>query len=179
MKKISDLADILNVISTSEMGVEVNEQYQTLLLSALSEEFNAWYFYLITKEFIVGDSYKDVRELFDETAKDELEDHAYWLIDRIKQLGYSVEQISHPSSWASVAEHPYVKPSFEETNTICPKRILEIAIQSELDAIATYTNLCEFTNAIKDSTSNLKLREILADEEEHLNKLRDLYNSIK
>ena len=41
MKKISDLTDILNVISTSEMGVEVNEQYQTLLLSALSEEFNA------------------------------------------------------------------------------------------------------------------------------------------
>ena len=39
MKKISDLADILNVISTSEMGAEVNEQYKTLLLSALSEEF--------------------------------------------------------------------------------------------------------------------------------------------
>ena len=179
MKLLSQLEDILNVVNTGEMGDDVNEQYKTLLLSALSEEFNAWYFYLITKEFVVGDSYKDVRELFTETAEDELEDHAYWLIDRIKQLGYSVEQIAHPSSWASVAEHPYVKPSFTETNTICPKGILEIAIQSELDAIGTYTNLVEFTNAIKDSTSNLKLREILADEEEHLNKLRDLYNSIK
>ena len=179
MKLLSQLDDILNVVKTCEMGDDINENYRMLLLSALSEEFNAWYFYLITKEFIVGDGYKDVRELFDETAKDELEDHAYWLIDRIKQLGYSIEQISHPSSWASVAEHPFIKPSFGETNTICPKGVLEIAIQSELDAIATYTNLVEFTNAIKDSTSNLKLREILADEEEHLNKLRDLYNSIK
>jgi ferritin-like protein len=179
MKLLSQLDDILNVIKTAEMGDDVNEQYKTLLLSALSEEFNAWYFYLITKEFVVGDGYKDVRELFEETSKDELEDHAYWLIDRIKQLGYSIEQISHPSSWANLAEHHYIKPIFEETGTILTKRILEIAIQSELDAIATYTNLIEFVNCIKDFTSQIKLREILADEEEHLNKLRDLYNSIK
>ena len=56
---------------------------------------------------------------------------------------------------------------------------MEQAIQSELDAIATYTNLYEFTNAIKDSTSNLKIRQILADEEEHLSELRDIYDSIK
>ena len=47
-----------------------------------------------------------------------------------------------------------------------------------MDAIETYTNLVEFTNAIKDSTSNLKLREILGDEEEHLSELRDIYDSI-
>lgn len=176
MKKLSDL---LNVIVTSGLDEEVNEQYKALLLSALSEEFNAWYFYLITKEFIIGQHFKQIKELFEETAKDELEDHAYWLIERLNQIGYSIEQIAHPSSWANLAEHPYVKPIFKEDGSIEPKNVLEQAIQSELDAIATYTNLVEFTNAIKDSTSNLKLREILADEEEHLSDLRDIYESIK
>lgn len=176
---MKNLSDLLNVVVTSGLDEEVNEQYKALLLSALSEEFNAWYFYLITKEFIIGQHFKQIKELFEETAKDELEDHAYWLIERLNQIGYSIEQIAHPSSWANLAEHPYVKPIFKEDGSIEPKNVLEQAIQSELDAIATYTNLVEFTNAIKDSTSNLKLREILADEEEHLSDLRDIYESIK
>jgi ferritin-like protein len=176
---MKNLSDLLNVVVTSGLDEEVNEQYKALLLSALSEEFNAWYFYLITKEFIIGQHFKQIKELFEETAKDELEDHAYWLIERLNQIGYSIEQIAHPSSWANLAEHPYVKPIFKEDGSIDPKKVLEQAIQSELDAIGTYTNLVEFTNAIKDSTSNLKLREILADEEEHLSNLRDIYESIK
>jgi ferritin-like protein len=176
---MKNLSDLLNVVVTSGLDDEVNEQYKALLLSALSEEFNAWYFYLITKEFIIGQHFKQIKELFEETAKDELEDHAYWLIERLNQIGYSIEQIAHPSSWANLAEHPYVKPIFKEDGSIDPKKVLEQAIQSELDAIGTYTNLVEFTNAIKDSTSNLKLREILADEEEHLSDLRDIYESIK
>jgi ferritin-like protein len=179
MKLLSQLDDILNVIKTSEMGDDINENYRMLLLSALSEEFNAWYFYLITRPYIIGEHFKDIRNLFEETAKDELEDHAYWLIERINQLGYKIDDIAHPSSWANLAEHKYVKPIFSENGNIDPKTILEQAIQSELDAIATYTNLCEFTNAIKDSTSNLKLRQILADEEEHLSDLKDIYESIK
>lgn len=175
---MKNLSDLLNTVITSDLDTEVNEQYKTLLLSALSEEFNAWYFYLITKEFIIGKQFKQIKELFEETAKDELEDHAYWLIERLNQIGYSIEQIAHPSSWASLAEHPYIKPIFREDGSIDPKNVLEQAIQSELDAIATYTNLVEFTNAIKDSTSNLKIREILADEEEHLSDLRDIYESI-
>lgn len=175
---MKNLSDLLNVVVTSGLDEEVNEQYKALLLSALSEEFNAWYFYLITKEFIIGQHFKQIKELFEETAKDELEDHAYWLIERLNQIGYSIEQIAHPSSWANLAEHPYIKPIFKEDGSIEPKKVLEQAIQSELDAIATYTNLVEFTNAIKDSTSNLKLREILADEEEHLSDLRDIYESI-
>lgn len=175
---MKNLSDLLNTVITSDLDKEVNEQYKTLLLSALSEEFNAWYFYLITKEFIIGQHFKQIKELFEETAKDELEDHAYWLIERLNQIGYSIEQIAHPSSWASLAEHPYIKPIFREDGSIDPKNVLEQAIQSELDAIATYTNLVEFTNAIKDSTSNLKIREILADEEEHLSDLRDIYESL-
>ena len=175
---MKNLSDLLNTIITTDLSEELNEQYKTLLLSALSEEFNAWYFYLITKEFIIGQHFKQIKELFEKTAKDELEDHAYWLIERLNQIGYSIEPIAHPASWANCAEHPYIKPIFRENGSIDPKTVLEQAIQSELDAIATYTNLVEFTNAIKDSTSNLKLREILADEEEHLSELRDIYESI-
>lgn len=175
---MKNLSDLLNVVVTSGLDEEVNEQYKALLLSALSEEFNAWYFYLITKEFIIGKQFKQIKELFEETAKDELEDHAYWIIERLNQIGYSIEQIAHPSSWAILAEHAYIKPIFREDGSIDPENVLKQAMQSELDAIATYTNLVEFTNAIKDSTSNLKLREILADEEEHLSDLRDLYDSL-
>lgn len=175
MKKLSD---ILNVIKTSDMDSEVNDIYKSLLLSALAEEFNAWYFYIITRPYIIGEHFKDIRNLFEETAKDELEDHAYWLMERINQLGYKINDIAYPSSWDNLAEHKYIKPIFNENGNIEPKIIVEQAIQSELDAIATYTNLCEFTNAIKDSTSNLKLREILADEEEHLSDLKDIYESI-
>lgn len=175
---MKNLSELLNTVITSGLDEEVNEQYKTLLLSALSEEFNAWYFYLITKEFIIGKQFKQIKELFEETAEDELEDHAYWIIERLNQIGYSIEQIAHPSSWANLAEHPYIKPIFREDGSIDPENVLQQAIQSELDAIATYTNLVEFTNAIKDSTSNLKLREILADEEEHLSDLRDLYDSL-
>lgn len=176
MKKLSD---ILNVIKMSDMDSEVNDIYKSLLLSALAEEFNAWYFYIITRPYIIGEHFKDIRNLFEETAKDELEDHAYWLMERINQLGYKINDIAYPSSWDNLAEHKYIKPIFAENGNIEPKIILEQAIQSELDAIATYNNLCEFTNAIKDSTSNLKLREILADEEEHLSDLKDIYESIK
>lgn len=176
---MKNLSDLLNITITSGLGEEVNEKYKTLLLSALSEEFNAWYFYLITKEFIIGKQFKQIKELFEKTAEDELEDHAYWIIERLNQIGYSIEQIAHPASWANCAEHPYIKPIFREDGSIDPKIVLEQAIQSELDAIETYTNLVEFTGAIKDSTSNLKFREILADEEEHLSDLRDIYDSIK
>lgn len=179
MKTLSNLSDILNVIQTAELGDDVNMQYKALLLSALSEEFGAWYFYIISKPYIIGEHFKDIKNLFEETAKDELEDHAYWLMERLNQLGYSVEELAHPSSWANFAEHKYVKPIFDTNGNIDPKIVLEQAIQSELDAIATYTNLYEFTNAIKDSTSNLKIRQILADEEEHLSELRDIYDSIK
>lgn len=173
------LSDILNVIKTTEIGEDVNKEYKALLLSALSEEFGAWYFYIISKPYIIGEHFKDIKNLFEETAKDELEDHAYWLMERLNQLGYSVEELAHPSSWANFAEHKYIKPIFDTNGSIDPKIILTQAIQSEIDAIETYTNLCEFTNVIKDSTSNLKLREILADEEEHLSELRDIYDSIK
>ena len=54
MKTLSDLSDILNVIKTSEMGEDVNMEYKSLLLSALSEEFNAWYFYIISKPYIIS-----------------------------------------------------------------------------------------------------------------------------
>ena len=178
MKTLSDLSDILNVIKTSEMGEDVNMEYKSLLLSALSEEFNAWYFYIISKPYIIGEHFKDIKKLFEETAKDELEDHAYWLMERLNQLGYSPEEVAHPSSWANLAEHKYIKPIFDTNGNIDPKTILKQAIQSEMDAIETYTNLVEFTNTIKDSTSNLKLREILSDEEEHLSELRDIYDSI-
>jgi ferritin-like protein len=183
LTKVLDIADKVSKIDTEaedlKNTIDLHNEYKKLLLSALSEEFNAWYFYTITRPFIIGEHFKDIRNLFEETAKDELEDHAYWLMERLNQLGYDCKELAHPASWANFAEHQYLKPIFNENGNICSKHVLEQAIQSELDAIETYNNLIQFADAVFDSTSNLKLREILADEEEHLSDLRDIYESIK
>ena len=63
------------------------------LKNALKEELNAWYGYIIVKDFIVGSQRPDVAKLYEETAKDELEDHAYWLMKRINELDGTIEDI--------------------------------------------------------------------------------------
>lgn len=177
MKTLSDLSDILNVIKTSEMGEDVNMEYKSLLLSALSEEFNAWYFYIISKPYIIGEHFKDIKKLFEENAKDELEDHAYWLMERINQLGGTIEDITEsPNSWKS-ANHKYIPPTWKNGN-IDIKKSLEDNIINEEGAIETYRELVKLTDGV-DPASNSKLKKILADEEEHLQELKDFLADIK
>ena len=67
------------------------------MLSALSEEFNAWYFYLITKEFIIGKQFKQIKELFENKSirLDEEINYTYgdiismFLKDGVKEEGFA------------------------------------------------------------------------------------------
>ena len=145
--------------------------------NALKEELNAWYGYVIVKEWLKGTDRKDIEKFYEDTAKDELEDHAYWLMKRINQLGGTIEDISmSPNSWET-ANHKYIAPTWSKDN-IDIKKSLEDNIKNEEGAIETYEELVKMTEKV-DPTSNSKLKEILADEQEHLQELKDFLQDIK
>ncbi len=145
--------------------------------NALKEELNAWYGYVIVKEWLKGTDRKDIEKFYEDTAKDELEDHAYWLMKRINQLGGTIEDISmSPNSWET-ANHKYIAPTWSKDN-IDIKKSLEDNIKNEEGAIETYEELVKMTEEI-DPASNSKLKEILADEQEHLQELKDFLQDIK
>ncbi len=156
---------------------EANKDIIGLMKNALKEEFNAWYGYVIVKEWLAGSDRKDIEKFYEEAAKDELEDHGYWLMKRINQLGGTIEDISmSPNSWQT-AIHKYIAPTWEKDN-ISIKKSLEDNIKNEEGAIETYENLVKITDGI-DPASNSKLKEILADEQEHLQELKDFLQDIK
>ena len=145
--------------------------------NALKEELNAWYGYVIVKEWLKGTDRKDIENFYEDTAKDELEDHAYWLMKRINQLGGTIEDISmSPNSWET-ANHKYIAPTWSKDN-IDIKKSLEDNITNEEGAIETYEELVKMTEEV-DPASNSKLKEILADEQEHLQELKDFLQDIK
>jgi bacterioferritin len=145
--------------------------------NALKEELNAWYGYVIVKEWLTGTDRKDIEKFYEDTAKDELEDHAYWLMKRINQLGGTIEDITmSPNSWET-ATHKYIAPTWSKDN-IDIKKSLEDNITNEEGAIETYEELVKMTEEV-DPASNSKLKEILADEQEHLQELKDFLQDIK
>lgn len=184
MKKLSDF-----FIEAYENDESKKELVIEKLKNALKEEFNAWYGYIIVREFLVGFERPDVIKLYDEIAEDELKDHAYWLMERINQLGGTIEEItSSPASWSS-AKHQFISPQWtpkavqeNEKDLIIPViTTITDNINNELGAIETYKELVQITEGI-DYTTNSKCKEILADEEEHLNKLQEIlddYNERK
>ena len=68
------MKQLLNFINEAESSI-VNA-----MKNALKEELNAWYGYVIVKEWLTGTDRKDIEKFYEDTAKDELEDHAYWLM---------------------------------------------------------------------------------------------------
>ena len=178
MKRLSEA--INNLVAESNIVEASNEDTSNiieLLKNALKEELNAWYGYIIVKEFVAGPERTNVVKFFEETAKDELEDHAYWIMERISQLGGDVSELSaSPSSW-STAKHQYIAPTWNK-DQIDVKSIIEINIKNEEGAIETYEELVKVTEGV-DPSSNAKLKEILADEQKHLQDLKDFLADIK
>ena len=151
------------------------------LKNALKEEFNAWYGYIIIREFLVGNLRPDIVKTYDDLAEDELKDHAYWLMKRINELGGTIQDLTiSPNSWGE-AKHQYRSPLWvevQEGNSLIPViESLKINIENEKDAINTYNELIVLTQGV-DWTTNSKCKEILADEEEHLQILKELLDDI-
>jgi rubrerythrin len=87
---------------------------------------------------------------------------------RMKELNIYCNEMNDPASWNTFAAHKYTAPAYGDVmNT---SQALTIAIQMEKDAIETYKAF-ELATRDSDPVSNQKIREILADEEEHLEAL--------
>lgn len=184
MKKLSEsFAD--KIINPELLPIIIEK-----LKNALKEEFNAWYGYIIVKEYLCGLNRKDVEKFYEDTAKDELEDHGYWLMKRINELGGIIDDIANsPASWLT-AKHTYISPTWvnkyydkskgiENDNlAINIKDSIEINIKNELGAIETYNELIDLAKQANDYITERKCKEILADEQEHLQELEDFLDDI-
>ena len=148
-----------------------------MLKNAFCEEILAYYQYIILANFVqntVGDNklYNDIVKDFKENAKDELEDHAFWLLNRLKELGTDWVGIENPSLLDQIAMHKYVMPT--DTNLdVCVCQIAE----AERGAIATYSHLIEYTEH-RDAVTHKKMKAILKDEETHLKEMEDFIQKI-
>lgn len=166
-------------------GIQPKELIDKLQI-ALAEEFNQWYMYTIVRPYLVGLERDEIVELYEEQAKDELEDHAYWLMERISQLGGIPEMILSPDMWNHIATHKYIVPEVSHQNAdmnnthtgIDVVTNLYQNITAEEDAIETYSDIELFTRD-RDVVTNKRIKEILADEQEHLQALKDLVADIE
>lgn len=172
---MKSLSQTVSEASFSDLMIKnlENKDLLTLLQSALAEEYLQWYQYTVVIPFAVGQDRVNIVEAFKEHAKDELEDHAAWLIERINQLDGEPTLVDEPSKWNLCAVHKYITP--KPPYDVCT--LLEQNIQSEKGAIETYTAL-EAVTRHNDIVTNRKVKEILADEQEHLQNLIDLHKDI-
>ena len=187
MKKLTQLNE---AYADMQLDSESRRLIIDKLKNALKEELNAWYGYIIVKDFLVGSCRPEVVKLYEETAKDELEDHGYWLMKRINELGGTIEDITaSPASWLT-ATHTYASPKWSakyskqegiEGNDDIVIGVVDSLftnIENEMGAIETYRDLVETAQLSKDWTTEKKCKEILADEEEHLQLLQDFLDDM-
>ena len=153
------------------------------LKNAFAEEILAYYQYTILEYFVntvsidkkVENLFKDIIKDFNRTlirytledAKEELEDHAYWILGRLRDLGSDWSSIANPILLNQVAEHKYIEPS-----DVNPMVAVSQVAEAELGAIETYKDLIEFTKEC-DPITNKKMKEILKDEEKHLKEMEE------
>lgn len=153
----------------------------TELKNALKEEFSAWYGYNSIKDFLSGPYAKELGKFYLTTGDDELEDHAYWLMKRISEFEGNIKDITNtPASWLS-AKHPYLQPVWTKNEdgilVVDTKTSIETNIKNEEGAIQTYKKIIKMTDDVDDVTCK-KCKDILKDEEDHLESLKEFLNKI-
>ena len=86
MKKLSEYL----ITEEQVKNWEDDEQYMSELVlkleNALAEEFIAFYQYTMAWPFIHGKERNKLETVLKDNAKDELEDHAYWLLERTVEI---------------------------------------------------------------------------------------------
>jgi ferritin-like protein len=162
----------------------VNAKLILMLKNAFAEEMLAYYQYLILEHFtgmLPVEQDKDYTKLvksvvtkFKTNAEDELRDHAYWILGKLKDMGADCTSIENPSLLNQFAMHKYICPT--DTNNLM--NVIEQVAQTERDAIETYNALVAFTEE-GDKDINKKMKSILNDEEKHLKEMEDFMEKIK
>ncbi len=144
-----------------------------LMLRALAEELQAWYQYWISIPYLNGILREEITEKFEELAKDELDDHAVLLRERLDQFGADFSEVNNPDKWKRVAEAKFIEP--KNQNLVA---FLKVNIEAEKEAISTYRELCSLSKSVDPATHSMA-KKILSDEEEHLKDLEDFLEDLK
>lgn len=156
----------LNVVTNPEISIT------DALQVALAEEYLAYYAYSIVAPFVYGKERSSIVDKLKEFAKDELEDHAAWILERLNQLGVTPDYILHPTNLNAIATHKYIYPERFDVVSILNANIL-----AEEGAIETYTILEALTRNV-DVITHEGVKHILIDEVEHLTELKDLLKDV-
>lgn len=155
--------------------VRFNEWLICELESLFAEEIIAWYQYLIISEFLAGPERTNIKEKYLKFAKDEYEDHALKLLKRIDELNGKPVSVMSIDRLNDIAQYKAFTPSENE----CMVEVsLQHNIEAELAAIEHYKAVEEKTRGI-DVITNRIMKEILADEQEHLTELSSLMDDVK
>ena len=137
------------------------------LNSLLAEEFQAWYQYYIVAPFLHGCDRESVQEFFQEAADDELNDHASKLLNRLNELNQDCTVIPTPDSWKLAATSKFGVAPMDVMSQ------LSLNVKAEQEAIEHYQKVIVLAEQLQDHTTYDMLKEILADEEQHLSELND------
>lgn len=168
-RKVKDnsLSDELDKVIDTEKLIK-------LLQRALAEELQAWYQYWIAAPFMVGEERKNIEELFNDTADDELNDHAVKIINRLNELGADTQPLATPDMWKNLAVCKFepAEPGYKVFALLLQN------VEAERCAIKTYQEICDFTRG-KDPVTYAMARQILKDEQEHLTDLTEFVEDIK
>ena len=167
----------LTQLNESNFSEGYRSELLTRLQNAFREEINAWYGYTIMGKFLIGPCREELEKFFETSAKDEFEDHAMWILERINQLNGTPNECLAPETLKNV-DHGYIIPQNLVSGPMSTEDAVNINIDNERGAIETYEALEKFTRDV-DPVTNKKIKEIWADEEEHLSELNDFLGDIQ
>ena len=143
------------------------------LKSLYAEEIFAFYQYFVVYEFLVGRERPSISNKFKEFAMDELDDHASKLLKRLNELGADITGITTLYGLNEIAKNSFIVPDASCTTEVA----LQQNIEAETGAIDHYKSAIALAEGVDPTTAEM-LKDILADEEEHLSELRDFTNDI-
>lgn len=171
---MKNLTDYIFEAKPTDLGLS-NKDAEIIidkLQDAFCEEMNAWYQYYIITPFLVGNERTNIANDYKENAEEELK-HAGMLLNRINELGGTYLAIDSPEQWNVLATHKYIKPAGPNV-----EQSLEQIADAERSAIETYTAL-EVMTRDNDVVTNQLVKEILADEQKHLQEMIEFLTDIK
>ena len=100
--------------------------------------------------------------------------HVGETLNRINELGQTPDEILDMYQLNNLADHKFIIPN----NDFDVKKSLLQNIEAEKGAIETYIDLVNFTKGV-DPVTHRKMKQILADEQEHLTELNDFLADIQ
>ncbi|PIP19306.1 MAG: bacterioferritin [Candidatus Omnitrophica bacterium CG08_land_8_20_14_0_20_41_16] len=145
-------ARAITEINLKDLARDLNKAY--------ADEWLAFYLYWYMASTVSGRAYKDVKEMLQELAKDELE-HAGELADLIIKLGDA--PLADPMDLEKNANAPYFMPP---KNTADINRIMRIVAEAEAGTIEVYSKLAKKTFG-KEYVIHQVLTHILSEEVTH------------